>query len=104
MAEEISELGMFDDTFMNLQHAMEISTKRQAIIAHNIANVDTPGYEALDFDKALGRAVKRAEGKKVILEEEMAALSENSIKYSAYVKLLSTKINILRTVATQGRR
>ena len=104
MAEEISELGIFDNTFMNLQHAMEISTKRQAIIAHNIANADTPGYEALAFDEALGRAIKRVEGKKIILEEEMAALSENSIKYSAYVKLLSTKINILRTVATQGRR
>ncbi|MGB9613669.1 MAG: flagellar basal body rod protein FlgB, partial [Candidatus Margulisiibacteriota bacterium] len=71
---------------------------------HNIANAKTPGYEALTFDEELMRAVKRLDQKQVVLEEELAALTENSIKYSAYVKLLSSKINVLRTIATQGRR
>ena len=103
MAEEYG-LRIFDDTFFNLQKAMHVATKRQTVIAQNIANADTPGYEALEFDEVLDKAVKRADRKKVVLEEEMASLSDNSVKYSAYVKLLSTKISILRTVATQGKK
>ena len=38
------------------------------------------------------------------VHELLASLTENSIKYSAYVKLLSSKINTLKTIATQGRR
>ena len=83
---------------------MQIASRRQATISHNIANANTPGYVALDFDEALMRATERLDQKKVVLEEELSALTENSIKYSTYVKLLSSKINILRTVATQGRR
>jgi len=97
-------LGLFDESFGNLERAMEIATKKQAVIAHNIANAKTPGYEALTFDEELMRAVKRLDKKQVVLEEELAALTENSMKYSAYVKLLSSKINVLRTIATQGRR
>ena len=95
---------IFDVTFGSLERAMEVATRQQEVIAHNIANVKTPGYEALTFDEQLMRAVKRLDRKQVVLEEEMAALTENSIKYSSYVKLLSTKINVLRTIATQGRR
>lgn len=100
----VEPLKIFDETFGNLERAMEIATKKQAVIAHNIANAKTPGYEALTFDEELMRAVKRLDKKQVVLEEELAALTENSIKYSAYVKLLSSKINVLRTIATQGRR
>ncbi len=95
---------IFDPTFGNLERAMEIATRRQEVISHNIANADTPGYEALTFDEQLMRAVKRLDKKRVVLEEEMAALTENSIKYSSYVKLLSTKVNVLRNIVTQGRR
>jgi len=95
---------IFDPTFGNLERAMEIATRRQEVISHNIANADTPGYEALTFDDQLMRAVKRLDKKRVVLEEEMAALTENSIKYSSYVKLLSTKVNVLRNIVTQGRR
>ena len=83
---------------------MEIATRRQEVISHNIANAKTPGFEALEFDEQLMRAVKRQESKQVNMEEELAALTENSIKYSAYVKLLSSKINVLKTIATQGRK
>jgi len=95
---------VFDATFGNLERAMEISTRRQEVITHNIANANTPGYEALTFDEQLMQAVKRQDKKRVVLEEELAALSDNSLKYSSYVKLLSSKINVLRTIATQGRR
>jgi flagellar basal-body rod protein FlgB len=95
---------LFDPTFRNLERAMEIATRRQEVISHNIANANTPGFEALTFDEQLMQAVKRLDKKDVVLEEELASLTDNSIKYSAYVKMLSSKFNVLRTVATQGRR
>lgn len=95
---------IFDATFGNLERAMEIATRQQEVITHNIANAKTPGYEALTFDEELMQAVTRLDRRKVVLEEELSALTENSIKYSSYVKMLSSKINVLRNIATQGRR
>ncbi len=95
---------MFDYAYLSLEKGMKEAAEEQAVHAHNLANVDTPGFMPLEFDKELGRAVKRLDQKKVVVEEEMAKLSENSMRYSAYVKLLTQKINILRTIATQGRR
>ena len=100
----VEPIGLFDETFDTLAKAMEIATKKQEVIAHNIANAKTPGYEPLTFDEELMKAVKRGDNKQVVLEEELAELTKNSTKYSAYVKLLSSKINVLRTIATQGRR
>lgn len=97
-------IQLFDESFGKLEKAMEIATQRQAVLAHNIANANTPGYVALDFDEELMQAVERLDKKKVVLEEELSKLTENSIEYSAYVKLLSSKINILKTIAAQGRR
>ena len=83
---------------------MEIAARRQEIIAHNISNANTPGFEPLTFDEQLMRAVKRQDQTQINLEDELASLTKNSIKYSSYVKLLTSKFNILRTIATQGRR
>lgn len=95
---------IFDPTFRHLESAMKMTSAKQAVIAHNVANANNPEFEALEFDEELGRAVKRLDSKSVILEEEMAALSENSVRYSSYVKLMSSKLGILRTIATQGRK
>lgn len=95
---------VFDGTYGQLEQAMQVASKRQAVIAHNIANASTPDYEPLTFDEELMKAVKRQDRKSVVLEDELSALTENSVKYSAYVKLLTSKINNLKAIATQGRR
>lgn len=99
-----NRVELFDKTFDDLETSMKITAKRQAVIAHNIANANTPGYEAQEFDEYLGRAVTRQNEKNVILEKEMADLSDNSLKYSSYVKLMTQKLGILRTIASQGKR
>jgi flagellar basal body rod protein FlgB len=96
-------MEIVDGTYLNLERAIEKATKKQAVIAQNIANINNPNYEALEFDEVLDKAVKRAD-KKVILEEEMAALSRNSIEHSAYIKLLASKVNVMHSVVTQGRK
>lgn len=95
---------IFDPTFKQLEQGMRVASAKQAVIAHNIANANNPDFEAMEFNEELGRAEKRLDNKKVVVEEEMADLSENSVRYSSYVKLLSSKLGILRTIATQGRK
>ena len=94
---------VYDPTFDNLEHAIHAATMRQNVIAQNIANAGNPDYAAMDFDAALDKAVKRA-NKKVNVEEELSALSRNTIEHSAYVKLLAAKISVVRTVVTQGKK
>lgn len=100
----MSEPVLFDSAFNSLEHAMRVATQRQAVIAQNIANAKTPGYQPLDFDEELMKAVKRMDNKEVVLENELAALTENSIRYSAYTKLMASKSAVLRSIITQGRK
>lgn len=95
---------IFDPTFNSLERAMRIATQKQAVIAHNIANAKTPGYEPMAFDEHLMKAVKKQDQKQVVLEEELSDLTKNSNRYSAYIKLMTAKINILKSIATQGKR
>ncbi|HAG0390748.1 TPA: flagellar basal body rod protein FlgB [Salmonella enterica] len=41
-----------DNEFQYQQQALALMAKRQKILAANIANADTPGYQARDFDFA----------------------------------------------------
>jgi len=100
----MGEGRVFDAVYGQLEHAMQVASKRQAVIAHNIANASTPDYEPLTFDEELMKAVKRQDRRSVVLEDELAALTENSVKYSAYVKLMTSKVNNLKAIASQGRR
>jgi flagellar basal body rod protein FlgB len=96
--------GVFDKTFDNLENAMRVASAKQAVTNQNIANSKTPGYEALEFSEELNKAVKRKDNPRVILEEEMDSLSKNSVDYTSYVKLMTQKLNILKTIASQGRK
>ena len=42
--------------------ALRLRSERQQVLAANIANADTPGYKAIDFDfgRALGEAVAKS--------------------------------------------
>jgi len=95
---------IFDPTFNNIEQALKVSSAKQAVSAHNLANADTPGFEPMEFDETLNKAVKRQDSKRVVVEEEMSELSKNQIKYSAYVKLISAKFSILRNIVSQGRK
>lgn len=99
-----NRVDLFDKNFDELTRAMQVSSLRQAVISHNIANAKTPGYLAQEFDAELMQAVNRLDKKQVVLEEELSSLAKNSMDYSSYVKLLSSKINNLKTIAGQGRR
>ncbi len=104
------------------------SEERQRAIAHNIANLNTPGYKRWDvhFADAL-RAVLaqngppeserarqqpewsrdtatsgRPDGNNVDLEAELALMADNELYHQGLVRLLNGQFNRLRTVIQRG--
>ena len=124
-------MELFDVTFQSLDLALGAAGKRQEVLANNLANVNTPGYKRLDvdFDGMLAKAVDaartgdrsaldalkpgvstddavavRADGNSVDVDQEMAFLAENNIRYNALVQLTQKKLETLKYVISDGRR
>ena len=124
-------MELFDVTFQTLDLALGAAGKRQEVLANNLANVNTPGYKRLDveFDGMLAKAVDaaragdksalqamrpgvttddsvadRADGNSVDVDQEMAFLAENNIRYNALVQLSQKKLETLKYVISDGRR
>ncbi len=96
--------GIFDPAMSSLEKGIKNAVKAQEVIAQNIANANTPNYYAKKFDEVLEKEVQRRDVPGVNLEEEMADQAKNSGKHAAYIKLLLSKLSILRTIITQGRK
>ncbi|HID30818.1 MAG TPA: flagellar basal body rod protein FlgB [Desulfobacterales bacterium] len=110
----------FDKNFTLLEQMLTLTANKQKVIAHNIANVDTPGYrrKELKFEDALLRALEqddvdalqriqgvivesddptlRNDGNNVDIDKEMAEMSQNTLVYRVYTELLNKKIGMLR--------
>ena len=117
-----------------LAAALRGAAARHAVIADNIANVDTPGFvrSDVDFEEALALALQearrtphraadliaalslrprrdlaspaRADGNNVNIDREMAALARNVLRYNAAGEVLAARIRMLRTAIHEGRR
>lgn len=59
-------MRLFDTTMNVLEQSMDYSTKRNAVISNNIANVDTPNFKSQDvvFKNVLDDALKGLELKR----------------------------------------
>lgn len=111
---------LFDNTTELLTKAIHYTNLRHNVIAENIANVDTPGYKAMDlkFEHLLGRALAdrkgkigsltamlvsdttvqpRLDGNTVNPDQQLAKLAENTIIHNTFVQLLNTRFKILET-------
>jgi len=121
---------LFDQTFGILERSLDIRTPRQRILSSNIANSETPGYEAKDipFEKILERSMnqysllplKRTQTNHlpegmvteimaetvpggVNIDREMAKLAENNLRFQAEVQALLKKFEALRTTIAETR-
>jgi flagellar basal-body rod protein FlgB len=124
-------MQIFDATYQALDAALGASSMRQQVISNNLANVNTPGYKRkeVEFDDALQSALSasesgdasafeglvptvteddtasmRADGNSVNVDNEMAHLAENNVRYNALVQLASHKLKLLEYVISEGRR
>jgi flagellar basal-body rod protein FlgB len=122
-------MSLFDPSLRILSHALDVRLQRQEVLSGNLANVDTPGYEARDvaFEESLENAVAASNQRLAAgetssfeflestspeavqtrdtngdLDATMAALSENAMSYSAASKAAGKKLAILRYAATDG--
>ena len=111
------------DDYMRFQtEALKLRSQRQELLAANIANADTPGYKAVDFDfgKALSNvaattsgpapapdvlyrqpAQASLDGNTVEMDAERAAFAENTVRYEAALKFLNTQLRTM-LAALQG--
>lgn len=115
-----------------LGKALDVASQRQQVIAANIANANTVGYvpQRLSFEDQMddvrrglqaGKSLDAyalaamqphltpvidASGQvaKVQLDEEVAALSQNSVQYQALIKGLNRHMSILGIAVTEGKR
>jgi len=66
--------GIFGQDFRVIERALDVQMIRQQLLAANIANVDTPGYRALDVDfkESLRRVLEAEEAARAVAEEDGA--------------------------------
>jgi len=118
-------------TIDTLEHALTFHRERHTVLAGNIANLDTPGYRAVDLERrpagapgALattnsahiptaptadfvtsfddGGALQSFDGNAVSLEREMSKIDANRARYATSAELVSRRIAILRYAAGDG--
>jgi flagellar basal-body rod protein FlgB len=121
---------LFDQTIGVLERSLDIRTPRHRVLSSNIANSETPGYEAKDipFQKILERSmnqysilplnkthpqhlpeemitdidVETVPGG-VNIDEAMAKLAENNLRFHAEVQALLKKFEALKFTISETR-
>lgn len=107
-----------------LQAGIRAEGVRQRAIASNIANLETPGYRRIDvrFEELLAKALKsvgdldldevepetfrpgntlvKSNGNDVSLDAEVGELLKNSLRHTAYVRLLNKKFQQIEAAIT----
>jgi flagellar basal-body rod protein FlgB len=116
------------DAMMRVQvEALRLCSYRQEVLAANLANADTPGFKALDFDfgSALREATARhgagagsepgarpqllyrvpaqvaLDGNSVEADAERAKMADNAVRYETALRVLTGKIKTMLS-AIQG--
>lgn len=107
------------DALRTQSDALQLRARRQEVLAGNIANADTPGYRAVDFDftRALEDAGKRAgaagspmapqrlvqtassqpaaDGNTVDMDAERARFADNAVRYEAALRVLNAQVKTM---------
>jgi len=109
---------MLDPIAGQLERYMDLLSARQKLVASNIANVDTPGYQTQDVDfqeefqnamggpptvvGVAGLTVKN-DGNNVSLDRESRLLSENALRFQMASALLRGEISQIRSAINEGK-
>ena len=95
--------------------AMSVCNLRHQVIASNIANRDTQGYQRLQlsFDRAMDRATvttvpvesspTSGSQPQVPIEQDLVDLSANAGRYQSMARVLSRYFSILATITASNR-
>jgi flagellar basal-body rod protein FlgB len=108
-----------DQTGLQLGNVLSYLTQRQEVIASNIANADTPGYQTRDVEmpadfsslmQAAGNSVveapwlpSRNDGNNVSIDREARLLSENTMKFNLATQMVRGELKSVRSAIEEGR-
>ena len=109
---------MLDRVAGQLERYMDLLSVRQKLVASNIANVDTPGYQTRDLDfqgefqsaaaglapdvvQVAGLRVKN-DGNNVNLDRESRLLAENALRFQVASNLMRAQIHTLQSAISGG--
>ncbi len=116
----MSIVGMTDSVTSALQFALNGLDARQKASAANVANLETPGYQAqqVNFEDSLRAAVEsgdpssasvsvtssmaptRSNGNNVNIDFELLAQKENVLRQKLLVQAINSKFSLMRTAIT----
>src|SRR5437867_11445972 len=105
-----------DRMFPVLENLLTLTSKRQQILAGNVANIDTPGYRAKDIsfaaelDGSLDLSAKvidvetkdKPNGNNVDLDRELTEITKNGLQYVTLVQYLNQRIKTLRAAISEA--
>jgi flagellar basal-body rod protein FlgB len=109
---------MFHEVAGNYERYMSLLSARQKLVASNIANVDTPGYQTKDLDfraefqNAVGGQTpsviepalpNKADGNNVNLDREARLLSENALRFSIASNFAHSDLSSIRAALQDGK-
>jgi flagellar basal-body rod protein FlgB len=109
---------MLEKTGLELGNYLTYLTRREEVIASNIANADTPGYKTRDlaspgdFSSALADLTSSVEapdlpshndGNNVAIDREAKLLAENSLKFNLATQMLRGEFKDIRSAIEEGR-
>jgi flagellar basal-body rod protein FlgB len=115
-------MALVDSTQQLLEAAMRGAWQRQTALTNNIANADTPGYEARDikFDKAIDRVLEGGDSANtptttintpenlnydtndVDLGQQVAKSYQNSLNYVATLRLYGDSVNRIKSATSSS--
>jgi flagellar basal-body rod protein FlgB len=120
-----SLVTLIDNTQLALERAISGASMRQSVLANNLANAETPGFQRsdVDFHDALSQAMSsgsgaaidavqfsakqdpqtlRADGNGVDVDTESAAMAKNGLEYEALVSVAKSRIEIFQSAMGVG--
>jgi len=109
---------MLDNVGAGIEQFMNLVSARQKLVASNIANADTPGYQTkdIDFESELqsqltgskpnvievSGLMNKNDGNNVDMDREARLLAENALRFSVASQLAHSEISTIRTAIQEG--
>jgi flagellar basal-body rod protein FlgB len=108
---------MLENVGASVEQYMNLVSARQKLVASNIANADTPGYQTkdIDFRDELANQMSgklnvvevsglknKNDGNNVDVDREARLLAENALRFSVASNLAHSELSTLRTAINEG--
>ncbi len=109
---------MLENIGAGIERYMNLLSARQKVVASNIANADTPGYQTKDVDfkselesqmngskpnvVEVSGLKNKNDGNNVDMDREARLLAENALRFSVASSLARSELSSIRTAIQEG--